>query len=271
MGSGADVPMPPLRPRGRPVVLAVLSVVSAAGAFAFAAHLPLGLIGAVLSVMLGHAAVRHARGVGVEERLAGRPLAVAGLVMGYAAVLVASTLAWLLLRPSLIRTPLGEAEVAVASGISSAHGNTPEALAVGQALYSLLALEGGPEAAAGREAPPGAEGYSVHCELREASVAFIVRVPDYQAMDDAARAKLAEKAWDAAYGLARDTRLAEGSQVAVGLRGAFLYGAVMTGTLRREGEIPPLERQDGDRARLAPFFTPEKEPGSFLEGLKPLK
>ncbi|MDP6556330.1 MAG: DUF4190 domain-containing protein [Pirellulaceae bacterium] len=96
--------------------------------------------------------------------------------------------------------------------------------------------------------------FVTHCEFHEDRCAFIVHVPEYRNFDDEAKDSLATIAWTVAQGVVEE-KLQPGDQLAVGLRGTVLYGAVLVGMVaavdEEEAEFEQRERDD-----LLSFFLP---------------
>jgi hypothetical protein len=94
--------------------------------------------------------------------------------------------------------------------------------------------------------------FIVHCELHEDRCAFIVHVPAYRDFSADAKETLAIHAWQIAQQTVENT-LRPGDELAVGLRGTALYGAVMTGRVTAdEDQRDAFER--GERDALLAFF-----------------
>jgi hypothetical protein len=99
--------------------------------------------------------------------------------------------------------------------------------------------------------------FVTYCELHGDRCAFIVHVPDYGNFDDEAKDRLATIAWSVAQGTVEGT-LQPGDELAVGLRGTDVYGAVLIGTVtpadEEYGEEADFEQHERDA--LLPFFLP---------------
>jgi hypothetical protein len=94
--------------------------------------------------------------------------------------------------------------------------------------------------------------FLTYCELHPGSCALIVHVPSYRDYDDDARAALADIAWTAA--LAKTSgALQSNDDLAVALRGTFLYGDIMLGSYPSDPQ-QPSDRREGDSDDLLPFF-----------------
>lgn len=90
------------------------------------------------------------------------------------------------------------------------------------------------------------------CERRDDRVCFLVHVPQLKNYKGDVRDALVDLAWQAA----REVAPPEAKQIAIGLRGAVLYGAVAIG--ERGSEHPALCEVSGSVATdpLLPFFAP---------------
>ncbi len=102
--------------------------------------------------------------------------------------------------------------------------------------------------------------FIVHCELHEDRCAFIVHVPAYRDFSAEAKETLASNAWQIAQQTVENT-LRPGDELAVGLRGTALYGAVMTGLVAAdEDQRDAFQRVERD-ALLAFFPAPGRDAG----------
>ncbi len=231
-------------------------------------------IPAVITGHIGYSQCRRAKGA-----LTGSGLSLAGLILGYFSLAVTGV--WLtvgIVGLSLSKTDVADNDADVqASGVPGqaelsaaesrvvsdndgyAHGNSAEARelarqfademkALDEAFFTqtdtVLKLSGGK--------------YVTWCELREGKCAFVVHVPEYRKFDKEAKGTLAHLAWGAAQRVVAG-KLAPEDDLAVGLKGVLLYGAVMTGQVEYEDEDPGERMlEDGDdKALLYPFFVAE--------------
>ncbi len=94
--------------------------------------------------------------------------------------------------------------------------------------------------------------FIVHCELHRDRCAFIVHVPAYRDFAAEAKEALATIAWQVAQQTVEDS-LRPGDQLAVGLRGSMLYGAVMMGRVASDEE-QRAAFQRVERDSLVAFF-----------------
>lgn len=228
---------------------------------------------ALVGVVLGHVAlIKIGRSRGT---LSGGGLAIAGLCLGYPALLLGVLISSLAFLPKSERTTasvpidrnspserLKSAERAIntdSNGI--AHGNSPEAKALAEeyaktmkALREALFTKGkgGPSLSGGN--------FVTYCELHDGRCAFITHVPEYRKFEGDAKESLAEIAWEAAQMTVADT-LDEGDDLGVGLKGVVLYGKVMVGRVTIAGdEKRGMDHESkSDEARLEPFFELEPE------------
>lgn len=92
--------------------------------------------------------------------------------------------------------------------------------------------------------------FITHCELRPNQCAFVVHVPSYRKYEKEAKEMLSDIAWNAAQNAASEV-LKDGDRLAIGLRGAMLYGDVLVGTV---GEEETFQRTKRDS--LLVFFAP---------------
>lgn len=223
---------------------------------------PFGLVtstGAIITGHLGLLAINRSNGL-----VTGKVMAIIGLATGYFALLFAIGMTVLVFThkpeprvpPSAAEAALDHAESQVMTDQGGvAHGNSPAAIALAakysQALQTLreenfTKAKGGVSLSGGK--------FIVYCELQPDRCAFVVHVPSYRKFDGAAKDSLAELAWEAAQETATG-ELQPGDKLAVGLRGAILYGAVMVGDI---GEAEPTEQSD-DKDLLHPFFDPPSD------------
>jgi hypothetical protein len=97
--------------------------------------------------------------------------------------------------------------------------------------------------------------YVTWCELRDGRCAFVVHVPEYRRFDDEAKDVLAQLAWMTAQETAAES-LEPGEELAVGLKGVLLYGAVMIGRYDPDYDGEDIRVRD-DRELLFPYFVAE--------------
>ena len=143
-----------------------------------------------------------------------------------------------------------------------AHGNNAEAKLLAEEFSSTMKTMHSAfferEGDAPKVSISGGE-FVTFCQLSDEGCAFIVHVPEYRRHTDEAKESLAELAWIVAGSVAEShpEALPSQSTVAVGLRGAILYGAILIG--EAGGETPASSSTDD--AKLLPFFEPEEEAG----------
>ncbi len=233
------------------------------------------IIPALAAVVSGHFALAKIKGS--AGRLRGWDIAVSGLVLGYIMTFV-SIAGMVLLGPGFLegtdraqqqnapgayrsapvsdsdRLRFAESEIITAGPEGAATGNTETA--------KQLAREFSTDMKQMRDLLFTAdEGFSIsdgnfitHCEYHHGRCAFVVHVPSYRNFDEDAKEALAELAWKVAQ-KSVESVLKPGDRLAVGMRGTFLYGSVMIGTVD-DGETSPGDRRFGERADLAAFFSP---------------
>lgn len=143
-----------------------------------------------------------------------------------------------------------------------AHGNTPEALALAGSFSARLDVL---RPLRSRDGPDEAPRCLTWCQVEPTSVAFLVHVPLLKRYEGRARDDLLTMAWGLA--CAEAQRLDGDRRLAVGLRGAVLYGAVATG---RTSDPLPTHAQTARAAAeepLHPFFTSRR--GAVAVGSTP--
>ncbi|MBA2482754.1 MAG: hypothetical protein H0V44_18985 [Planctomycetes bacterium] len=107
----------------------------------------------------------------------------------------------------------------------------------------------------------------VHCELSEGGCALIAHIPELRQYRSDVRDALATYAWAAAQQLVRSRSSASEFRLAVGLRGAALYGPVLVG--RPVG--PPASSDSGtsELEKLYLFFVPAPRASSATRAVIP--
>lgn len=294
---GSGMPSPFAAPRewapARTSSLAVASLICGLLSPLFLLACNLSLFTSLAAIVTGHLARREINRSG--GRVGGNGQALAGLIAGYlllavsTAVLVVFLVAfrhgWEQARESSGngQASAREASAETAAGTSSerlrdaefstltagpagpATGNTPRA--------RQLAADYSRSLKAMRETLFSAERdrifrltdgqFVVHCELHEDRCAFIVHVPAYRDFSAEAKETLAIGAWQIAQ-QAVASALEPGAELAVGLRGTVLYGAVMTGRVTSDEEQRGVFAQ-GERDALLAFF-----PSPGLDGEEPM-
>jgi len=247
----------------RTSLLALASLITGLGSWLLCCCAPLMIVPSLMAVATGHLGLREIhRGGG---QVSGTPLAILGLVSGYMGLLFCI----LFLAIGFLHDPkpaemnstvtaenvLSSAERKIVSDSGgTAHGNSPEAKALAEKYSaSMLALR---EAFFTPNKPGGISlsggQFIVWCELRDGQCAFVVHVPSYPKFDGDAKDSLAKLAWLAAQESVAGT-LQEGDDLAVGLKGTLLYGAVMVGSV---GDKAGPDEQSKDKELLYPFFEP---------------
>ncbi len=236
----------------------------------------LSLVTSLIAIVTGHMSL-----VGIKRsagQLAGRGVALAGVIVGYVMFAI-SLLAVAAFLPGFLdgwrqaerqhatseapaaadgseRLLDAEMKVMTSSTDGAATGNSPAARALAED-YSA-SLKGMRETLFTADERGGislTQGQFVtHCELHDGRCAFIVHVPAYRKFDDDAKESLAQIAWSVAQETVQST-LRPGDSLAVGLRGAMLYGAVLVGQVAGDDQQQVVYQQ-GERDDLLSFFLP---------------
>jgi hypothetical protein len=274
--SGGPEYFPPGPPPTAPLAIMSLvgSIVSLLGSVIFCCCpiAPLaGLVGSLGSIAAGHLAlsqIHHSQG-----RYRGRELALVGLVIGYPALLLSGAITAFFVyalvsdkpndNPPRVYQP-GEEElsqveqqiVSVSNG--DAQGNSPEAIALAKNFSDKMKTLR--EAFFTEEQKKGislSDGeFITWCQLQEGKCAFVVHIPSYRKFDDDAKETLETLAWTAAQQAVRGT-VAEGNDLAVGMKGILLWGDVKVGkVIAEESEDQGIVDHSDDEELLYPFFIP---------------
>jgi hypothetical protein len=132
-------------------------------------------------------------------------------------------------------------------------GNTPEAQQLARDLSRRLEAIRAVAFTGGRG--PGAPSLTLgkfltYCELRKATVCFLVHVPELRNYEDNARETLGRLAWKVARETVSSLPEDRRSRIGLGLRGILLYGVVMVGSSGEER--PPAS---SDESTLYELFT----------------
>lgn len=150
-------------------------------------------------------------------------------------------------------------QVAINQG-QVASGNTAEARALADAfskrlkLLQAVSFEGGKDESR-RVSLSGGE-FLTFCQVQPDGVAFLVHVPQLKAYKGEVREALLDLAWQTAREVTADLRRTADRKLAVGLRGAVLYGALASG--QGADERPAIFRQASSvpTEELVGFFAP---------------
>lgn len=220
-------------------------------------------LGAIVTGHVAHFRIRRSAGA-----LRGTGLSIAGLVLGYAAFTITALLLGISLYglstddgANMARAP-GELELLeveqqiVSDDEGYALGNTPEARELARRFADEMKVldetlftqtDAGGTLSGGQ--------YVTWCELRDGQCAFVVHVPEYRRFEAEAKEALADLAWMTAEDVVSET-LEPGDDLAVGLKGVLLYGAVMVGRVEGADEetAAGLVESDADKSALYPFF-----------------
>lgn len=252
--------------------MAVTSLVAACISPFFYCLCCLSIVPAFVAIVTGHVSlVRIKRSQGM---LTGRGLALAGLGIGYA-VFVGSLFAigYQLVtfkdrvaeeqrrRESDDPQDVGEreaekqlrrAEALIDNGDQTkAYGNSPEAESMALAMATLMKKFRDEYFTKRRQAPTNTQ-FVTYCSRKPDSCAFLIYVPEYRKFDDDAKKSLADIAWLAAQEICAD-KLSPGDELAIGMKGQFLFGAIRLGEVA--GPNGDLEAHEtGKREDLLPFF-----------------
>ncbi len=271
-GSPAPAPLPPARPTAP---LAIVSLSSAVLSIPALCLCFLSVIPSTIAIICGHLARRQIRNS--AGTLEGGGLAMAGLCIGYP--VLSLSFAYIAFVVYAIVTDEGRepddppahqtsaqlhlerAEKLIGdSRDERGYGNNPEAQALARRYASQLKVARD-ELFTKRSRPPARDQFVTYCALSDGRCVFLVYVPEYRRFNQEAKDDLAEIAWMTAQTIA-STKLKPGDELAVGLKGQFLFGSIRIGELAEEG----AERNtfyEGDEEDLVDFFdTPE-------EGLSP--
>jgi hypothetical protein len=234
------------------------------------------IISSAVAIICGHVALASIRRP--ENRLTGKGLAIAGLVLGYLTMIASiALLVFFLTRPERprstdgpnLRSPTGPSDALsmAESNVSSASdgvgtGNSPEATQLASSFAEQMKEVSDKAFTKGRKRLFQLSGgnFVTHCHLDSDSCVFIVHVPQYRDYADDAKSFLAEIAWQVALNAVGDQLPANG-KLAVALRGTIMYGDIQAGSKPTdegaEWPVQPIERSD-----LLPFFELEKVPVS---------
>ena len=152
-----------------------------------------------------------------------------------------------------------------------ATGNSPEAVALARQFSTSLKAVRTELFTKGREGALSLTNgeFITYCQLRSDACVFLVHVPELRRFTGEAKESLAELAWENAQEVLQEHATSPPRTVAVGLKGAFLYNAILIGDYVAD-DTDPLEaiKTHGsgfkDVPLLYPFFAPaaEAEPAS---------
>ena len=262
-------------PKACPAPVSSYSVVS----FIFALVSPVvlcvcgfSLVTSCIAIFTGHVAL--ARIKNSMGSLAGRGLALFGVIVGY--LMLGISVAFLGFFFAVFQNDSGHSQMAIMDDPAAmtnaawrlddaetnvltdtagmATGNSDDALELAMDYSNVMKKmrDVMTTQSADRYSALTESNFVTCCELHEDRCAFIVHVPDYDNFDDEAKDRLATIAWSVALGTV-DGTLQTGDELAVGLRGTDVYGAVLIGT------VPPAEEEEAEfeqreRDALLPFF-----------------
>ncbi len=229
----------------------------------------------LVAVVLGHIAqVQIGRSAG---RLTGWGIALAGLILGYLGLLCYVAYFGLAFSGAMNanrgivaggaaynRSPLDDVESAIdtdSKGI--AHGNDDQAKKLAERFAQIMEQKHDESFTKVKTRIQLSGGhYVTWCELHAGRCAFVVHVPQYRKFSDDAKEHLNALAWQTAQEVVQET-LRPGDELAIGLKGAFLYGGVLVGSV---GEPTP-DSTGKDKEVLAPFL--EADLNDNLPGAMP--
>lgn len=265
-------PQPASAPRPAVSALSIISLLAGIVSPFLVCACYLSLLTSPVAIVTGHIAhyrIRHSGG-----RLTGKGLSLAGLILGYTGLLMTAGLfafgaywtgkfgnepaAEIPREPGELALLEVERQI-VSDDEGYALGNSDEARDLArrfadrmkeldETLFTqtdaTIKLSGGQ--------------YVTWCERRAGRCAFIVHVPEYRRFDDEAKDVLAQLAWMTAQETAADS-LEPGEELAVGLKGVLLYGAVIVGEYD-PGYDGEDVRVHGDKELLYPWFADETTP-----------
>lgn len=159
-------------------------------------------------------------------------------------------------RPGEVAFRAADQQVSINQGQVAA-GNTAEAaerFSKRLKLLQAVSFEGGKDEST-RLSLSGGE-FLTFCQVQPDSVAFLVHVPQLKAYKGESREALLGLAWSTAQEVTAELRQAGDRRLAVGLRGAVLYGALAAG--QGAAERPGIFRQASSVStdELVGFFAP---------------
>lgn len=251
---------------------------------------PFVFTASVASIIMGHVALAQIqRSMGA---IGGREMAFVGLFTGYPAAVLSGFFlalqAWAMASSSLpppavappppvATTPAGEVELdmaekkIVAAGFGTGHGNSPAAIALAEQFNKQLLSQRDQLA---QEKPTlgiiAEQEFVTWCELRDGRCAFITQVHRYDDNSFEAKAQLDKLAWKTAQEVVRGT-VAEGADLAVGLKGEKFWGNILLGKTVAEGSSDTgLNTQTEDYELLYSYFSPQNA-AELDDGFPPVK
>jgi hypothetical protein len=261
------------RPSARALIALLCALLSPFAICLLFASIPLAL----LAIVLGHWSLRDIRRN--APRLQGRRVAVSALVIGYPILMVSLLLAAFVYfydpaenGPAMQGGPIAatqggpserlksiEYNVAAKRQDEPGTGNSAMAVRLANAYGGqMLSLSEKMFTESKKPLLQLSDGeFLTHCELNPGHCLFVVHVPAYRKYSDDARDLLAELAWTVADGLAAE-HLQPGDRLAVALRGTFLYGDIMVGSIAAGDEVAAFEQ--ADKEALYAFLKPSTEP-----------
>jgi hypothetical protein len=252
---GALAGAPPPLPGGQKKGLAIASLAAAVIGF-----FTLGL-GAVVGLGLGIAALFKASRNPAEY--GGRGIAIAGVVVSVAGFVPLLFGVLMLIGSTQEARPRAAGEEAFRTADQKifayhdqvAFGNTPEAQAMAQRFSTLLkSMVAIGFTGARKDGPSLSEGnFLTYCEVRDERICFLVHVPELRRYKGDVRDSLLKIAWMTAQTVTEERRKGHDLKLAVGLRGAFSYGAVAAGM--GEGEPRRAMAEVLDEKPLFEFFA----------------
>lgn len=148
-------------------------------------------------------------------------------------------------------------------------GNSPEAVALARQFSTSLKSVRTELFTKGRESALSLTNgeFITYCQLRSDACVFLVHVPELRRFTGEAKEALAELAWANAQEVLQERAAPPPRTVAVGVKGAFLYNAILIGDYVAD-DTDPLEAIKsrgsgfGDVPLLYPFFAPVAETAS---------
>lgn len=266
------------RPATRPSALAILSVLSGLLSFPMMCLLVLSLPFSVFAIVAGH----MARGVirSQPDRYAGTEMATIGLLSGYTTLILMGgglmifTLAATTSKVITVNTSTSassgqtllddaRAQLMNGSGTASFGVSTADHDANSLARHYIESLHVRDElefSRTGESEDIAPREYRVYVRLNADSVAYLVRVPEFERFTDDARQTLFETCWTIAQ-RSVDHILPAGSEVGVGIYSDAGVERVLTGkTVPEQSAESGLKKQHRKEKALAAFFkVPDRQ------------
>lgn len=160
------------------------------------------------------------------------------------------------------RLEIAETNIRTKSGDKVGHGNSLQAEEMAERFAARMKLMRESFFTGESEGVLSGGEFLTHCELSEGRCAFIVHVPELRKFEDDAKESLCDIAWTIAEGTLAESGIADGTELAVGVKGFLLYEDIMLGTFKKDEEESEKRSVGSNTERLAPFFPePADESG----------